>query len=393
VKRAASSFVVPALLLSTAAAVAAVPPAAGSLSPSVHLAPVFVFGGGSTLALIGRRSRLVVGLAAIALADRAMIHLGGRVVFDVVSFLLPLNLGVLAWLREAHPLKTLGVFRIGLVAVQAGIVAFLYGTEPSALTAALEQRLFTADLAPWTALPQLSLVAFAVALSLALVRSVGQRRGLAAGALWALVASFIALDGAVSGQPASIHFMTAALLLIIGVASEPRLIVYRDDVTGLPTRLELNKALARLPRRYALACVEVDEFRRFSENYGPDATHRMLRAVADALAQVGGRGRVFCCDTSSFVVVFRRTPAKAAVAHLDVVRDAIPDILLDIRVRKPRTSGRGSPTAPDTEATVAVTISAGVAQADRRDADPRDVLSAAEAALNRAKREGHRVSL
>ena len=65
-----------ALLLSVAAAMTTSPPPAGSMSLSLHLAPVFVFGGGSAIAMLGRRSRLVAGLATIVLADRALLHLG-----------------------------------------------------------------------------------------------------------------------------------------------------------------------------------------------------------------------------------------------------------------------------------------------------------------------------
>ena len=69
---------------------------------------MFVFAGGSALARVARRSRLVIGLAVIALADRAMIHLEGTAVVHAVSLLLPINLGVLAWLPEAQPFTAPG---------------------------------------------------------------------------------------------------------------------------------------------------------------------------------------------------------------------------------------------------------------------------------------------
>jgi hypothetical protein len=182
----------------------------GGLSASDHLAPVFVFAGGSALALVARRSRLVIGLAVIALADRAMIHLEGTAVASAVSLLLPVNLGVLAWLPEAQPFTAPGAARLGLVAAQTAVVWFLHRTELAALSYAPElATTVTATVAGWTAVPGLAVVAFGVGLAVAIVQTVVQRRGVATGVAWAMVASFLALDGAMSGRRASAHFAAA----------------------------------------------------------------------------------------------------------------------------------------------------------------------------------------
>jgi len=387
-------FVGAALLLSGAAAVAASPPPAGSLSLSLHLAPVFVFGGGSAIAMIGRRSRLVAGLATIVLADRALIHLGHGVTFDLISLLVPLNLAILVWLPEAHPLTAVGAVRLGVIGLQAGIVWFLHSTEIALLPASFHAPFDDSSLHTWTVLPHATLAVFGAALAVTLVRIVGYRRVAAAGIAWALVASFIALDTAMSGRPATVHFMTAALLLIVAVVFDSGRTVFRDPATGLPTRLELTRMLRRMPDRYAIACVQVDEFRRFRGSYGPEATRRMLRAVGGAMQNVGGQGRAFSCDTASFVVVFPRTRAVRAAALLESVRQRIPAIMHDVMVREDVVELVREEVLESVavkKASVSVTISAGVAEPSWAGVDPRDVLSAAEQALTVAKREGHRV--
>jgi GGDEF domain-containing protein len=386
-------FVGAALLLSIAAVMAAAPPPAGSLSLSLHLAPVFVFGGGSVLAMIGRRSRLVAGLATIVLADRALLHLGRGVTFDVVSLLLPLNLAVLAWLPEAHPLTSTGAVRIGVIGLQAGAVWFLHSTEIALLPASFHLPIDEARLHAWSALPLATLGVLASALGVTALRILLHRHMPAAGIAWALIASFIALDAAMSGAPATVHFMTAALLLIVGMIGDPARTVYPDPVTGLPTRIELTRMLRRMPRRYAIACIQVDEFRRFRDSYGPDATRRMLRGVGRALGEAGGRA--FAGDTGTFVIVFPRASATQASAHLETVREKIPGRMHEVLLReevlfRPEAAWE-PPTVALKRASVAVTISAGVAEPAWPDADPRDVLSAAEQALAVAKREGHRV--
>ena len=112
-------------------------------------------------------------------------------------------------------------------------------------------------------------------------RSVRGRRPLPAGAVWALVASFLALDTAGSGGPADLHFATAGMLLALGTVLEAPPVVHRDEVTGLPASLELNKIIRRLPRHYALACVAIDEFTTYRDEHGPEVGKKLMRLVAD----------------------------------------------------------------------------------------------------------------
>ena len=385
-------LVVPALLLSIAAGLALVRPLPDQLAAAVRAAPLVVFGGGALLGLLIRRGRLGLGLVVLALADRALVHFDDRAVFDAVAFLLPLNLGVITWLGEASLLTVRGASRLGVLLLQAGAVVIIQRPELAALAVRLDRPLVATNLGTWTALPQLALAAFAAALGLVLARFFVQGGPLAAGAAWALVASFLALDATSTGGSAGVHFVAAGLLLVVGATGEPQHVVHLDDVTGLPTSFALNKALRRLRRRYALARVEIDEFATFREAHGPVAARRMLRCVAETLTKGSGRGRVFYCGAYAFAVVFKRTSAKAASGHLDTVRRAVAAATIEVRVPgRPRAD---RPARVDsTVRNLSVTISVGVAEPDGRGADPHEVLRAAERVLDRAKQAGlNRVS-
>ncbi len=385
-------LVLPALVLSLAVVLAVARPHPDWLAATVRVAPLVVFVGGSVLGFFLRRGRFVLGLVVLAMADRALAHFDGRAVFNLAALLLPLNLGALVWLGEASLLTVRGGARLGIPLLQAGLVALLQRPELAGLAASLERPLVTTNLGAWTALPQLALAAFGAALCLILARFLTDRRPFSAGAAWALVASFLALDGASVNGLATLYFVTAGLLLVIGAAWGPPRVVGLDDVTGLPTSFALNKALLRLPRHYALARVEIDEFATFREHHGADAARRMLRLIAEALTKVGGRGHPFYCGAYTFAVVFRRTSAQAASHHLDVVRHVVERSTLDVRV--PQRPPAGQPGRVGTvERTVAATISVGVAQPQGRRADPHEVLRAADLALDRAKQGGqNRVS-
>ena len=362
---------------------------------AVHAAPLLVFAGGALLGIVTGRGRLVLGLMVLALTMAALINFGSHTTFRAVALLLPLNLGVIAWLGETRALSARGASWLGVILLQAAAVGLVEFLQPAALGASLDRPLVAIDASPWISLPQLAIFAFAAMLGAHLARYVRGRRPLPMGAVWALVASFLALDTAGSGGPADLHFATAGMLLALGTVLESPPVVHRDEVTGLPASLEFNKMVRRLPRRYALACVEIDEFTTYRTEHGVDVANKLLRLVANALAKIGGGGRVFyLMREREFVVVFRRTSVQAATRHLDAVRRAVEAATLDVSVHKqPAASGKTAGKTPGkapvvVERTVAATISAGVAEPHSHGADPFKVLRDAERALESARRSG-----
>ena len=379
------SLVAPALILLLAAALVVAGRLPDSLAIASEAVPLVVFGGGVLFGLLTRRCRLVLGVVVLALTDAALVNFGGREVTVAVAVLLPLNLAVIAWLGREIPLAGRGAALFGFAFLQAGLVALLHQPALASLAASLEQPLVEADLKTWTALSQIAVVVFVLALGLALVRFLAAGRPpIAVGAVWALVASFLALDELGSGGPARIHFAAAGLLLIVGASRERRRGAHVDDVTGLPARLELNKALQQLRGCYTLARIEIDDFSGFRETHGADAARRMLRLVATALTKVGGRGLAFYLGDQTFAVVFRRMAQPAAAQHLDAVRRAVEASTLEVATPEPKRPGKPARAASAKQA-VSVTISVGVAESEGNDADPHKVLRAAEHALDRAQ--------
>jgi diguanylate cyclase (GGDEF)-like protein len=383
----AASLAVPALLLSVAAGLAAARTLPDWLATTLRAAPLAVFVGGGLVGLLLRRGWVVLGLVVLALSDLALVQTGDRAVYIAIAILLPLNLGIIPWLGETPLLTTRCAWWLGVILAQASAVVVLRHPDLASFAGSLEVPLVASSFFDLTNLPHLSLVAFAVALALVLSRSLVGHRPLAVGTAWALVASFLALDGAGAGKPASVYLVIAGLLLVAGSALEPRRIAYLDGVTGLPGRLGLNAALRRLPRRYVLACAEIDDFRRFREEHGVDAGRRMLRLVADRLVKVG-RGQPFYRDAQTFVVIFRRTSVAAAMRHMETFRRAVEKATLDIRVTDKPKVGAAQARPGKVERTVAVTVSIGIAQPARRGEDPDEVLTAAGRGVDRAKEAG-----
>jgi diguanylate cyclase (GGDEF)-like protein len=379
-----AALIAPALLLPIAAIASLSPGIRDSLA--IHATPLIVLGGCALLGIVTGRGRLLLGVLVLGLTMSALINSGSRTIFHAVALLLPVNLGLIAWLGETRALSARGAWWLGVILLQAGAVGIIELLNPSSLGATLARPIVDIDTNAWLPLPHLALFAFAVMLGLHLVRFVRGRSPLHAAAAWALVASFLALDTAGSGGPGDLHFAAAGMLLALGTVLEPAAVFHLDGVTGLPASLEFNKVVRRLPRRYALACVTIDDFTSFRTEQGPEVSNRMLRHIGQALKKVGGGARVFyLMRDHEFVVVFKRKSAEIAARYMSVVRRAIEKSTLDVAVAQKTKSGAK---AGVVRRTVAGTISIGIAEVPARGADPFKVLRDAEEALVKARAAG-----
>ena len=389
-KRAPALFA-PALLLPAAAAVALARQLPAPVATAVDAAPLLVLGGGALVGLITRRARLMVAVMVLALADSALLNVGGRTVFDAIALLLPLNIAVVVWLGDENPLAGRGALLFAVTLLQAAIIAVLLNPGMASVTESLDVPLVSARLGMWTGLSQLAVLCFLGALALVVARFFLHGQALALGAAWALVASFLALDGVATGAHVGVHFATAGALLLVGAAREPRTVMARDDVTRLPARIEFQRALRRLTRRYTLAYVEIDDYVHLRAEHGIEGAHRILRGVAKRLRRLR-EGQVYCVEGALFAVLFPGASAKRAIRVLDAVRMAIEDLTFEVAITEPAVSSGAKP-GRVVERTVSVTISAGVAEAATPGADSRPVIEAAERALVRAREAGmNRVS-
>jgi len=380
------ALIAPALLLPLAAVAALPHTLPAPLAIALDAAPLLVFGAGALLGLATRRARLTLGVVILALAVSALMNVSSRSVFDAVALLLPLNLAVVVWLGDENPYAGRGALLFAITLLQTAVIAVLLNPGLAPVTDALDVPLARARLGTWTSLSQLEVFVFAGALGLLVLRFVKHGQSLAVGAAWALVASFLALDGFSSGAPVGVHFAAAGALLVIGATWEPRHRVAIDEVTQLPMRIELHRAARRLRGRYVLALVEVDDYPTFRHDHGTAAAHSMLGLVARRLRQVGGGGHPYHCEGPLFAVLFPKTPLSAAIRQLEAVRARVEELTIDLAVAGPQPTSRRVH-AGTVKRTLSVTISAGVTESTAA-SDPKQAVDAADRALARARQAG-----
>ena len=396
-KRLLSKLVPEVLLLSAAALLLLHPALRGAADGLDRVFPFAVVAAALLLGWRFNRSRLIFAIALLALTEYVLVQPietpHDRVLFHAMTFLLPVNLALVALLPERGTLTAAGLLRWVMLAIQVLIVAFIAKSFPDKALDFLSAHLLPRRLTAWTPLRQPALICFLAIEVLLWLAWWREPQSPVRGYVYALMAAFAGLSWPAAGPGQEIWLATAGLVLVVAVIEASYMMAYRDGLTELPSRRALNEALPRLSGQFSVAMVDVDHFKRFNDTYGHDAGDHVLRLVAARLAQAPGGGTAYRYGGEEFALVFPGKSQDQCVPHLEELRETIETSKFTMRRRfrpriKPKTDkGRKSRQA------IMITVSIGVAERDHRNASPEQVVQAADKALYRAKEAGrNRVS-
>ena len=364
------------------------------------LATVFPFTVAAAALLLGwrfNRSRLVFAIALLALTEFLLLKgveaPRDRLFIQAMTFLLPINLALVALLPERGTLTPAGVLRWVLLGVQVLVVVFLAQSFPDKVLKFLTTRLLPARFTAWTPVQQPSILAFVAIGALLAMAWVREPQSPVRGYFYGLMAVFAALSWRAAGPGQEILLATAGLLLVIAVIEASYMMAYRDGLTELPGRRALNEALPRLSGQFTVAMVDVDHFKRFNDTYGHDAGDHALRLVAARLAQAPGGGTAYRYGGEEFALVFPGKGQEECLPHLEELREIVETSRFTMRRRfRPRVKPKTDKGKKSRQA-ITITVSIGVAERNHRNASPDQVVQAADKALYRAKEAGrNRVS-
>lgn len=361
--------------------------------PFLHVFPPLVLGIALFLGWRFNRTRLLYATALLVIFERALALSApgeaGGFVLGLAAVLLPLNLAAVALFRERGVLNLRGAAVLAALLAQLGGGAWIHDNRLEEVMGWLEYRLVPLAALDRLPLPQPALASFALAAVLLAVRFWRRPEVLEGSFLWAILTILFALAGPGGGQPLALYLASAGLILVIGVVETSHFMAYRDELTGLPGRRALNEALARLGRRYAVALLDIDHFKKFNDTYGHDVGDQVLRMVASKLEKVGGGGKVYRYGGEEFAVVFARRSVEQVLPHLEALREMVADARFIPRGKdRPKTRPRKAAPKKVRAAALSVTISIGAAQRAGEHASAEQVFKAADQALYRAKKAG-----
>jgi GGDEF domain-containing protein len=396
--RALAAITIPAAILAAAQVAAAYLPSLPLAAAGMPLYTAVLLATGTILGVAFGRGRVVLAFAVLAAACFALYgapdvssSFTGRTLYGAACIAVPVDLGILCALRERGIANGHGARRACALLIQAGAIGLLLSSRQADAASWLYARWFDLAWLARTPLPQLSVALTAASVAGALAAWCRSRSAVDLG-LGASAAAFgMAAHGI--GRPGhfAIFVAAAALILTVAVLQDGLHMAFRDELTGLASRRALNERLAGLGRRYAIAMVDIDHFKRVNDLYGHDVGDQVLRMVASRLARVRAGCTAYRYGGEEFALVFPGRGADEVLGHLEAVRQAIATYALAVRRGDRPSSGRGARRHRGTarpERSLSVTVSIGVAQRDERHATAAAVIAAADRALYQAKRRG-----
>ena len=290
-------------------------------------------------------------------------------------------LAVLSVLKDRSLLSIHGLYRVFLL-LAVGVTSFSWFDLARVLMTELAE---TTLLVPW--LPYLKVeLPLVLCASLLFWRMVKEKSLV----ITALITSFciwVAHYYQLTVMPWSVMLTLMILHYLYVVLIDSYFLAYRDELTSLPSRRALNQLALSLGRKYTLAMLDIDHFKKFNDTYGHDIGDQVLKLVASKLAQVKGAGKVFRYGGEEFTIVFPGKNIEHAKPALEAVRQAVEDYKIVIRQAQRKTKQARAASKSKQVKTVSVTISIGVAERASK-LNFEETLKLADQALYRAKKSG-----
>ena len=202
----------------------------------------------------------------------------------------------------------------------------------------------------------------------------------------AAIATGITLLGTLSGDDTWVFFSAAGIILLLSQIHTSYRLAYIDQLTGLPGRRALELILSRLPRRYTIAMLDIDHFKKFNDTYGHDVGDQVLKLVANHIGSIRAGGKAARYGGEEFSIIFPRKSKQDCIEAVEQLRKSIEesDFLIRSQQRKSANRGKKRPASKR----VSVTISIGLCERSAKHKTTASVMKGADQALYRAKKAG-----
>jgi diguanylate cyclase (GGDEF)-like protein len=364
----------------------------------VRIYPYVVLAAGIWIGWHFNRSRLIFVIVTLALTDRFLLIFAegsgasagaGRIVYNAVCILLPLNLVVFSLVKERGFITWHGKWPLGMILTQIIVVTVIGVWKQLGLSPYLEYSFIKLSLFDLIPMAQPGLLAFGAAFFILIFRYVQHRGSMECAFFWTLVSSFFALALGDIGPMSTIFFATAGLVLVISVIETSFNFAFYDDLTGLPARRAFNETLSKIGRHYTVAMIEVDSFKKINDRYGLIVGDQVLRMVATKLEKVTGGGLSYRYSGQRFAVVFPVKFVDETIPHLESLRKGVEIYSFILRgPKRPREKPANPEKYRGPQKRISLTIAIGVVERIDAKVKAKHVIKGADQALLNAQSEG-----
>lgn len=190
----------------------------------------------------------------------------------------------------------------------------------------------------------------------------------------------------------STMFSLSGTLIIIYVMSASHDMAFNDQLTNIPGRHALEVDMKHLGRKYSMAMVDIDHFKKFNDTYGHDIGDDVLKLVASILKETTGGARAYRYGGEEFTIIFKGKHVEQVKEHLQILVSQVHDYDMTIRNTKERPDDHDEgikKRGKNGQSSEVVNVSVSIGLADSTTTKhPEEVLKLADQALYKAKKTG-----
>ena len=310
-----------------------------------------------------------------------------KLLLTAITILLPLNFALSDLLRERGIFSNHGIIRLLILGLQISLVVLFLQLRIEPVNDLLNTRFLGTAFPQQLNLPDLAaLVIFITAIWFA-IRCFTRTSCLQNSTLFGFIAIIIALHHIDNQSASTLWFIVAEGIILFGILLNTYNLAYVDELTGLHSRRVLKQHMNMLDKRYSIAMLDIDFFKRINDSLGHDIRDQVLRMIAGRIRQTPG-ARVYRYGGEEFALVFPGKDEDESMVLLESLRARIEEHPFQVRARlRPRRKPE-FPRQRSRKKSLTLSVSIGLASKKPHFSDAYDVLKAADRALYRAKRAG-----
>lgn len=248
----------------------------------------------------------------------------------------------------------------------------------------------SASFDPKAALTPITTLMLLIALLIQLGKFVFKNSSINASLLGALIVcgwSFFSLD---IPYTLALGIFALSVMLSIAIIQDSHDMAFLDTLTKLPARRFMEQEIKQLGKRYVIAMLDIDYFKKLNDTYGHDVGDQVLKMVANKIRRVSGGGRPARYGGEEFAIIFPGKTLPDCIPHLESLRlhiERTPFVLRD--KDRPKNLPEGFKKRSDKpQNKINVTVSIGAAERTRINRETDAVMKAADEALYKAKQQG-----
>lgn len=165
----------------------------------------------------------------------------------------------------------------------------------------------------------------------------------------------------------SIYFALSAIILFSGIVYSYIYAYFRDTLTGVYSNNTFMRKALNFPLKYSLGIICIDDYTKLVKVFPPLQLEKLVKMIVNRIEELSSDADIYRYHDDEFILIFKNEDKKKCFEYLENIRRAIAGAEFVLNAKR----------------TVKITISAGVSEKKRSDADFDVVLTRTRDAVQR----------